>query len=125
MVVERWLIKAEHDLRSARNDLNDVPPLTDTACFHAQQCVEKALKAYLAFKDEHIEKTHLLYILLNRCAKIDKEFLKFADIAESLSKYAVTTRYPDDWRDIPVEEAEAAVKSASEVLSFVRSKIVD
>jgi hypothetical protein len=30
--IQRWLIKAEHDLRSARNDLKDNPPLTDTVC---------------------------------------------------------------------------------------------
>ena len=72
-----------------------------------------------------MEKTHLLYILLNRCAQIDNEFLAFTDIAESMSKYAVTTRYPDDWRDIPIKEAEAAVKSVAEVLDFARGKIVD
>ncbi len=35
LVIERWLIKADEDLRSAKNDLEDDPPITATACFHA------------------------------------------------------------------------------------------
>ena len=47
LVIERWLIKADEDLRSAKNDLEDDPPITATACFHAQQCVEKCLKLFV------------------------------------------------------------------------------
>lgn len=51
LTIQRWLIKAEHDLRSAINNLKDTPPVTDTACFHAQQCIEKSLKAYHVYRD--------------------------------------------------------------------------
>jgi len=122
-VIERWLTKAEHDLMSARNDIDAITPVTDTACFHTQQCAEKALKAYLVFKDEHIPKTHNLNHLINLCAKFDTEFFKLSDIANKLARYAITTRYPDDWRDIPLNEAEEAVRSAEQVMTFVKGKL--
>ena len=58
--VRRWLIKADHDLITAKTTLITDPPVTDTPCFHAQQCVEKCLKAFLVFADIHVEKTHYL-----------------------------------------------------------------
>ena len=47
--VRRWIEKAEDDLRNAEHTLTlkeDCP--YGTICFHAQQCVEKYLKALLA-----------------------------------------------------------------------------
>ena len=47
-VVSEWVAKAENDLKSAALILRagkDCP--TDTVCFHAQQVVEKYLKALL------------------------------------------------------------------------------
>lgn len=46
--VRQWLLKADHDLRSARCLMSgDGEPLLDTAVYHCQQAAEKALKAYL------------------------------------------------------------------------------
>ncbi len=45
-VVHEWTIKAENDLKNASHTLKlgkECP--TDTVCFHAQQCVEKYMKA--------------------------------------------------------------------------------
>jgi predicted nucleotidyltransferase len=47
-LVRGWVVKAEHDLRNAEHTLTleeDCP--LDTVAFHAQQCVEKYLKALL------------------------------------------------------------------------------
>jgi hypothetical protein len=47
-VVREWLLKADHDLKTAAHTLTlgkQCP--TDTVCFHAQQCVEKHIKACL------------------------------------------------------------------------------
>jgi len=123
--VRRWLTKAENDLETARRSLGTEPAITDTACFHAQQCAEKSLKAFIAFHGEHTPKSHDLSELLAICVKYAMDFMTLQDHANCLNDYAVTTRYPDDWREIPIEEAEAAVKSASEILNFVRGKIVD
>ena len=85
--------------------------------------MEKCLKAYLVSVDEHVEKTHFLIVLVERCAKHNLEFLKLSKIAEMLTKYVVTTRYPDDWREIPLDEALEAVRSAEEVMKFVKSRL--
>ena len=46
IVAREWIGKADNDLKTAAQTLKlgaDCP--TDTVCFHAQQCVEKCLKA--------------------------------------------------------------------------------
>jgi HEPN domain-containing protein len=48
VVAREWTAKADNDLKTAAHTLKlgDKCP-TDTVCFHAQQCVEKYLKASL------------------------------------------------------------------------------
>ena len=48
LVVAEWVLKAEDDLKNAVHTLKlgRTGPI-DTVCFHAQQCAEKYLKAYL------------------------------------------------------------------------------
>lgn len=38
-----WMAKAEGDLTMARRAVASAPAVTDAACFHSQQAVEKAL----------------------------------------------------------------------------------
>src|SRR5215212_11441252 len=66
---------AEHLLRLARDDeaaaraMLDVGAVTDAIVgFHAQQAVEKALKAVLAFHDVEVPFTHDLAGLADLCA---------------------------------------------------------
>jgi HEPN domain-containing protein len=64
-LVRLWVEKAEHDLRNATHTLTleeDCP--FDTVCFHAQQCVEKYLKALLTLRQIEFSKTHDLTELL-------------------------------------------------------------
>jgi HEPN domain-containing protein len=44
---KNWIAKAESDLRTAKKLISDPDPICDTAIYHAQQCGEKALKAFL------------------------------------------------------------------------------
>jgi HEPN domain-containing protein len=120
LVVQRWIKKAEHDLTTARVVLENRPEVTDTVCFHAQQCVEKALKSFLTSVNIHVEKTHHLPYLLDRCSAILPRFEEIRQHARALTDYAVEVRYVDDWRDIPVEEARNAVALAEEALAFVK-----
>jgi len=61
---EAWLLKAENDLKSAEKLVKGSSPILDTSVFHAQQCAEKALKAYLAFKKQPLQRTHDLVPLI-------------------------------------------------------------
>ncbi|WP_447974783.1 HEPN domain-containing protein [Nitrospira sp. Kam-Ns4a] len=60
----RWLTFAAEDLRMAELALED--GLFNQACFHAQQCAEKALKALCARRGEAILRTHALMDLCDR-----------------------------------------------------------
>lgn len=48
-----WLLKARSDLHACRRTLETDGPY-DTTCFHAQQAIEKALKALLAFHGQPV-----------------------------------------------------------------------
>ena len=58
--VKEWLQKASKDLLSAEALLEHDPPIPETAAFHCQQTVEKALKAFLVWKGIPFEKVHSL-----------------------------------------------------------------
>jgi len=63
-VVREWLVKADNDLLNATHTLTlgaNCP--TDTVCFHAQQCVEKHIKALLVFRATPFPKTHDVAVL--------------------------------------------------------------
>ena len=106
--VNAWKQKAENDLRTAEIVLSTENPPTDAICFHAQQCAEKYLKSYLTSKDVTIEKTHDLTRINNICIEIDPDFEELSDNAELLSGYAVEIRYPGDFIECSIEEAEEA-----------------
>ena len=123
LTVQRWQIKAQHDLLTARTMLGAELHPTDVVCYHCQQCAEKMLKAYLVMRDCDFPKTHDLRNLLDLCADHDPEFKTLRSEAENLTDYAVQTRYVDDWRDIPVEEATEAVQYAEQFMVFVSAKL--
>ncbi|ASJ12450.1 HEPN domain-containing protein [Thermococcus thioreducens] len=121
MSFRKWLEKAEKDLVLAKNSLS--LGYYDYATFHAQQCAEKALKAFLVSKGKPIKRTHDIGELILLCADVDSEFLKlFDDDVDLLTAYAVEARYPTI-HEPEKEEAENAIKLAELVLAFVKSKL--
>jgi HEPN domain-containing protein len=118
-VVREWAAKAENDLKSAAHLLKMEDCPTDTVCFHAQQCVEKYLKALLVAQELEFPKTHDLGELIVLVpARIrprldDKE-------RDRLTDYATVMRYPGDYEPISVAEAGQAVKIARRVRREVR-----
>lgn len=123
IAVQRWIEKASNDLRTAETMLSVSPPVTDTSCYHAQQCVEKALKACLTLAGRHVEKTHSLPRLVELCLTDFEAMTRLSDVAIELTDYAIQSRYPDDWREIPLEEALAAVQKAKTSFDFIRGEI--
>ncbi len=113
------MIKAEHDLRSARNDMNDVSPITELATFHCQQCIEKCFKAVLVSRLKHIHKSHYLPFLLEECIVEEPELTIFIETANNLFPYAVTSRYPDDSREISFEVATEAMVQTESAFRYI------
>ena len=119
VVLREWIEKADHDLKTASHTLTlgEQCP-TDTVCFHAQQCVEKYLKALLVLKQIHFPKTHDIEKLISLLpARVPTLLTK--DEQNLLTPYAVATRYPG-WREIPLAEARRAVTLARRVRKEVR-----
>jgi HEPN domain-containing protein len=122
--VRKWAEKAENDLNTAVRTLK--PPATkrptDTACFHAQQCVEKYLKALLTWRGLPVPWTHDLAELRARLPQRDRPELTVAE-SETLTRYATVTRYPGDYEPIPLAEARQAVKIARRVRKQIRARL--
>ena len=121
--VREWLTKAEKDLLSARILLEHEPPVLETACFHCQQTVEKALKAFLVRKAVPFEKVHSLTYLLDLCEMQEPGFASLRDKAENLAPYAVEVRYPGEPMEISPEEAQEALATAETVWNFILNLI--
>ncbi|RLT39000.1 MAG: HEPN domain-containing protein [Chloroflexi bacterium] len=93
-------------------------PLTASACFHAQQCAEKYLKAILVAQGHLFPRTHDLLALHTLCVQVGVISGIPLDRLESLSAYAVQVRYPGE--DPTPEETKEALDAARVVRRFVR-----
>jgi len=95
--LKEWIGKAEGDYFSALREYRARKHVNyDSACFHAQQCVEKYLKAVLIDLGIPFPKTHDLLPLLGACSKRHALWASWHDDAEWLSQYAVLFRYPGE-----------------------------
>jgi len=123
--VFQWLIKAEHDIGSARRLVSGDIPYLDTAVYHCQQAAEKSLKAYLTLKDSPFQKIHDLSFLVDQCKELDIEFEKIMYISSILTPYAIAFRYPGDVIEPDPQDADEALRLAVEVFDFVLNKMPD
>ena len=120
LVIREWLRKADNDLRNAAHTLTigvDCP--TDTVCFHAQQCIEKHIKALLVFRATPFPRTHNITALR---VLLPPRFRPHLDrkAQRLLTEYATVRRYPDLGPDITLTEARRAVALARSVRREVR-----
>lgn len=120
LLVESWLTKAEHDLWMAETALEKPDSPGDMVSFHAQQCTEKCLKAALVWAQVDFPKTHNLRLLVDLLGPIWPEMPFSSSEASRLTLYAVSSRYPDEWREVSREEAEQTVEMAKRVREAVR-----
>ena len=121
-VVRQWIDKAENDLRNAEHTLTmeESCPF-DTVCFHAQQCVEKYLKAQLTYLSIDFPKMHDVGELIRLLPPQLQPAISVAD-QERLTDYVVEARYPGDWEPITRAEAKEMVALARQVRQAVRSQ---
>ena len=122
--IKEWLQIAEYDLTSAKILLSHEPPILITACFHCQQSIEKALKAFLTWKGERFEKVHNIGYLLDLCKKygLNLEFLN-KNKAETITSYAVEMRYPLTSSEITIDEAREALDITNNVWRLISNLI--
>ncbi|MEI6127445.1 MAG: HEPN domain-containing protein [Pseudomonadota bacterium] len=117
--VLQWIAFGDEDLEFAKHGLTlaSIAPYRLIA-YHAQQCAEKYLKAYLVYHRIDFPYTHNIARLLELCP--DRHgWDKDIEEAEELTPFAITTRYPGE--DEPVTESEA--KRAIDIAEGVRKII--
>jgi HEPN domain-containing protein len=111
-VVHEWIDKAAGDYLTATREAQAAPPNYDAACFHAQQCIEKLLKAAVIAKAEIPPKTHDLPILSSLLSSFDSGWHWPVEELRLLSRSAVIFRYPGESADREEAEAVLAVAKA-------------
>ena len=122
---QEWLKHAASDLALARLGLESADVLPELVCFHAQQAVEKALKAVLLHYNIRFPLIHDLETLVEVARRNDIKFPPWADDVAVLTPYAVETRYPGSWEDFQETEVNEALTIAQQAIKWVNSVIID
>jgi len=106
-----WIEKASADLATAGREMRArKDPNYDAVCFHAQQCVEKLLKAALTETGKDISRTHDLNHLLDLLLPVQPLWEAFRSGFQELVAYAVEYRYPGE--SATKEMAQTALNAA-------------
>jgi HEPN domain-containing protein len=117
-----WMQRTEEDWLLARSALRRKVPLIYGTTFHAQQCVEKYLKALLLSCRQAFPRTHDLIALYDLCVRNSISVPVDQDKLERLAAYAVQVRYPGE--DPTLDEAREAVQIAQEVRRWARAVLL-
>ncbi len=114
-----WVKKAEDDFKVASQLLRRRKDIvSEAACFHCQQCVEKYLKARLVEAGISFPRTHDLLKLLNLCLPVEPLWASFTKVVDAMSDYAVDFRYPG--QTATVVEARQSLKDTRAIRREVR-----
>jgi HEPN domain-containing protein len=112
------LRKATADLAVTRTLAAEADPHDEAIGFHAQQAVEKAIKAVLALSQIAAPRTHDLTYLVELLDSHGIDVPGTIAEPEWLSPWAVTTRY-DDLDD--TLDREAAIDAADTAIGWART----
>ncbi len=121
----RWLKQGERDLSAAMILMDK--EIYESACFHAQQASEKALKSLLFFKGYRTVVTHSTRELFREVKKIIPEFRDLGRASIELDKHYIPPRYPDAFPSgspfeyYTREDADKCIKYAESILAEVRN----
>ena len=117
-----WVRKAEGDYGSMLRDFRArKSPNYDAACFHAQQCAEKYLKARLQEARVSFPRTHDLTVLLRLVLPLEPLWAGCAADLKSLTDAAVEVRYPGTWAT--KDRARDAIKACQRFRELARASL--
>lgn len=94
----------------------------ESVCFHAQQSVEKSLKAVLAADGVTPPRIHNLRLLV-QLIHDRRDLAITAEELSPLGAFAVQSRYPGEWDPISRAEAAEAVETARRIMALVREAL--
>ena len=119
----RYLRLARRDEAAFRALLNSVTVDFAVACFHAQQAVEKALKAVMFLHGLEFRRTHDLEELSGSLTDAGINNPLEAEELRRLTPYAVEFRYDDE--PMPLVSPEQAIEYTSRVLVWADKALAD
>lgn len=112
------LRRAESDLGACRRLAEEPEMRDDVVGFHAQQAVEKAVKAALVLRGVDFPRTHDLDFLLARAEGNDLSVPQAIEDAEWLTPWGAQLRY--DESPAPLDRA-AAIEAAASAVEWAQS----
>ena len=120
-LTREWIQKAEGDYTIMLQNHQSSTPVYDGICFHAQQCIEKYLKAWLQEANIPFSKTHDLKDLLRLITPTLPAWEAWHKDFSPFTTHAVDLRYPGEFAT--AEDAEHAVRICTEVRQAVRVEL--
>ena len=116
-----WVQKAERDYNAIGLHQQATSPDYDHICFHAQQCIEKYLKAWLQETNIPLPRSHDLLALLGLILPTIPDWTIWQTDFSTIAPYAVEFRYPG--KSATSGNAEHAVKTCNIVRQEVRDAL--
>lgn len=117
-----WLRYARSDLALARVE-RPAEVLLDSLCFHAQQTVEKSMKAVLLSQGIRFPYTHDIARLITLLNQSQIDWPDELDQAAELTQYAAEGRYPGVVEPVSEEEYHQVLMIAEKVLAWAVNSI--
>jgi len=116
-----WVRYAQADLALAKVPL---PPrgMYENLCFHAQQAVEKSLKAVLVLARIEVPNTHSIQRLVQLLPPDVPQHESLVPAAR-LMAYAVSSRYPGENEPVLEDEYREAVEIAENVVAWAEELV--
>jgi len=118
-----WIRKAESDFKTAAHLLKSSPDLAEGTSFHSQQAAEKYLKAFLVWHQIEFPKTHDIEALLKLAGKVDDKIPEILGDTVILTPYGVDYRYPGEYPEVGMSDAERAFLLADRVRAEIRNRL--
>jgi HEPN domain-containing protein len=112
VVWRAWVRKSDNDFLCIENNVSASRVPWDAVAFHAQQAVEKLLKALLVRRGRTPPRTHDLISILATCVEFAPSLSVFEPECEQLTIRAVRSRYPDDREEVTEADARSLVEGA-------------
>ncbi len=121
--IEEWVAKAEADLATARREMSAHDrPNFDAVCFHAQQAVEKLMKALLVHLETVPPRTHDLVHLDGLLSAACSEWTWPVEELRFVTRAAVAFRYPGESasRQDAAEALQLASRMCQRLLALLK-----
>ena len=116
-----WIEKAEGDYTTVILLQQSPIASKDVICFHAQQCIEKYLKAWLQEANIPVPRTHNLEELLGLIVATIPAWNSWQSNFSTLSNHVIDFCYPG--KSATTENASHAVKTCKMVRKAVRYEL--